>query len=153
MKAKRLRALLVAGLLSLAPAVTLTSCGGGGGGGGGTATVDELPSSIAGHTLTLIGQNGDMKIVFSPQNICTAELLYSNGGTQSFSGNYTYDVEAGDQDATSDVELRYKDSLNTKYAIHVNFTVGPSGGILAEALLRSNTGGLERFPVNKCSFK
>ncbi len=35
MKAKRLRALFVAGLLSLAPAVTLTSCSGGGGGGGG----------------------------------------------------------------------------------------------------------------------
>lgn len=35
MKAKRLRALLVAGLLSLAPAVTLTSCSGGSGGGRG----------------------------------------------------------------------------------------------------------------------
>lgn len=103
MKTKQLRALLVAGLLSLTPVITLTSCGGGGGGGGGGGKQNSQNTAFP-------NENGDGEDSDSPQATepkdyapdtlkpCKIEFagdngtvfLYSNGARVWYSINNCY---------------------------------------------------------------
>lgn len=97
MKATQLHTLLVAGLLSLTPVATLTSCGGGGGGdtnsGDGDMTVGamELPTSISGKKLTITTNDGaKLHISFNSANAAQVRYYSSNGSQRVFSGHYEY---------------------------------------------------------------
>jgi len=102
MKTKRLRALLVAGLLSLAPAVTLTSCGGGGGGGGGAADTGSsdapiaqddhaLASNLVGKSVVFSLGSDQTTINFNAANTVTGTMSDRNSTSapSSFQGTYT----------------------------------------------------------------
>lgn len=101
MRATQLHTLLAAGLLSLAPVATLTSCGGGGGGNGGgnansnggdmTASAKELPGSISGKKLTITTNDGaKLHISFNSGNAAQVRYSSSNGSQRVFTGHYEY---------------------------------------------------------------
>jgi len=78
MKAKRLRALLVAGFLSLASAVTLTSCSGGGGGGG--AGNDSGGNS---------GSDTQVVSGFAPRSLTGSSLYWYNEIGNKYDASFT----------------------------------------------------------------
>jgi len=81
MKAKRLRALLVAGLLSLAPAVTLTSCSGGGGGGGGNTPNTDTPNEDGDSSQTAGPKD------YAPSTLKPCKIKFSSGRVVTLSAN------------------------------------------------------------------
>lgn len=79
MKAKRLYALLVAGLLSLAPALPLTSCSGGGGGrkSGGADDGDN-------------GGSGTQAVSgYAPRSLTGSHMYWYNKAGNKFDANFT----------------------------------------------------------------
>lgn len=98
MKAKRLRALLVAGLLSLAPAVTLTSCSGGGGGGGGTAVNKAgLPLSLQGRVVTAeLANKGSFRISFTEKAKARVDFISNVDSSNSWSADAEYTWAPGE---------------------------------------------------------
>ncbi len=80
MKAKRLRALFVAGLLSLAPAVTLTSCSGGGGGGGGSGNGSSGDTS---------GSDTQVVSGYAPRSLAGSHLYWYNKVGNKFDAEFS----------------------------------------------------------------
>jgi len=135
MKTKRLRALLVAGLLSLAPAVTLTSCGGGGGGGGGggssedgdidiTMDSTELPSSISGKTLKIATADGtERTVTFSGDSVALVSYYATDGQEHQVGGRYAYSrTPVGKTSASLKIEYHPSSSQTMTYTLAVQLT-------------------------------
>lgn len=130
MKAKRLRALLVAGLLSLAPAVTLTSCSGGGGGdtnsNGGDVTWDasELPSSISGRTLKIATADGtERTITFSGERTVLVSYYGRDELEHQVGGRYEYSrTPVGKTSASLEIEYHPTSSQTLTYILSIQLT-------------------------------
>lgn len=79
MKAKRLRALFVAGLLSLAPAVTLPSCSGGSGGGrGGNSQNTGSPNEDGDDGENDSSQTAEAKD-YAPNTLTPCKIEFDSG--------------------------------------------------------------------------
>ncbi len=159
MKAKRLRALLVAGLLSLAPAVTLTSCGGGGGGGGGGGdlTVDGWPSSLAGRTVTAQGGNEATAVFrFIDRENVQAEvtLLDDDEGVRQYKGTYRWRPDK-DQVAYQ-FEGRLTRTNNTEGGVvpfRVGFSINPGRLVVTGVQLQYAGGRVIVFEEDECQVR
>lgn len=82
MKTKQLRTLLVVGLLSLATAITLTSCGGGGGGKkGGSDTGNDVGGNSEPGTQVVSG--------FAPRSLTGSHLYWYNKVGNKFDADFT----------------------------------------------------------------
>lgn len=91
---KQLRALLVAGFLSLVPAVTLTSCSGGGG-GGGVREETISAATFAGKTIVIVFSTSQETIKFGSGGVAEGILAADDGRSWSNEGEYEVNAAAG----------------------------------------------------------
>ncbi len=155
MKAKRLRALLVAGLLSLAPAVTLTSCGGGGGGGGGGAPVNEkgMPLSLQGRVV--IGQIANQmtcRVSFLSGAKARVELIdnFDADNNMTCEGRYVWEPEEKAQACTALIrDLENVDNYGAPDGSKIVIDFSSYGGKLS-AVRMSVQGGKEKIEFTSC---